>query len=37
MNQVTVIQADSLLGDDVAFESRRHWHTACWRSHADLR
>ncbi|MDR1393063.1 MAG: hypothetical protein LBJ62_03720 [Bifidobacteriaceae bacterium] len=28
-SQVTVWEADSLLGPDAAIELRRHWHTAC--------
>ncbi|MDR2372504.1 MAG: hypothetical protein LBD77_00060 [Bifidobacteriaceae bacterium] len=32
--QVTVWEADSLLGADAALELRRHWHLACWRAFA---
>ncbi|MDR0944780.1 MAG: hypothetical protein LBM66_01250 [Bifidobacteriaceae bacterium] len=34
MDNVTVWEADSLLGPEVGMELRRHWHTACWYARA---
>jgi hypothetical protein len=34
---VVVWAADSLLGDQTALDTRRHWHPACWRERSRRR